>query len=123
MIKLILNITLMVILALCIWGGFKRGLIGGIAGFLAVLIALVAANALTTRYGKEVVPALSPFVGGFIDSETNTDEILANWKIFLSRTSLLGMTMPMSVSVPLAFTVPFRKIWLEKRFPIPIGLG
>ena len=39
MIKLILNITLMVILALCIWGGFKRGLIGGIAGFLAVLIA------------------------------------------------------------------------------------
>ena len=78
MIKLILNITLMVILALCIWGGFKRGLIGGIAGFLAVLIALVAANALTTRYGKEVVPALSPFVGGFIDSETNTDEILSN---------------------------------------------
>ena len=78
MIKLILNITLMVILALCIWGGFKRGLIGGIAGFLAVLIALVSANALTTKYGKEVVPALSPFVGGFIDSETNTDEILAN---------------------------------------------
>ena len=77
MIKLILNVTLMVILALCIWGGFKRGLIGGIASFLAVLIALVAANSLTLRYGGEVVPALSPFVGGYIDSETNTDEILA----------------------------------------------
>lgn len=76
MIKLILNIILLVILALCIWGGFKRGLIGGVASFLAVLIALVSANALSTRYGREVVPALSPFVGGYIDSETNTDEVL-----------------------------------------------
>lgn len=78
MIKLILNVTLMVILALCIWGGFKRGLIGGVASFLAVLISLVAANALTGQYYGEVVPALSPFVGGYIDSETNTDEILAS---------------------------------------------
>lgn len=77
MIKLILNVTLMLILALCIWGGFKRGLIGGIASFLAVLIALFGARALTIRYGREVVPALRPFVGGYIDSETNTDEILA----------------------------------------------
>ena len=77
MIKLILNIILLLILALCIWGGFKRGLIGGIAGLLAVILSLVGANALTLRYGREVVPALNPFIGGYIDSETNTDEILA----------------------------------------------
>ena len=77
MIKLILNILLLLILALCIWGGFKRGLIGGIAGLLAVILSLVGANALTLQYGREVVPALNPFIGGFIDSETNTDEILA----------------------------------------------
>jgi len=76
MIKLILNIILLVILALCIWGGFKRGLIGGIAGLLAVILALVGANALTIRYGREVVPALNPFIGGFIDSETTTEEVL-----------------------------------------------
>ena len=77
MIKLILNILLLLILALCIWGGFKRGLIGGIAGLLAVILSLVGANALTLQYGREVVPAVNPFIGGFIDSETNTDEILA----------------------------------------------
>ena len=29
---LIINIVLLVIIALCTWGGFKRGLVGGIAG-------------------------------------------------------------------------------------------
>lgn len=74
---LILNIALMVILALCIWGGFKRGLIGGIISLLTIIISLIGANALASQYGREVVPALNPFIGGFLSSETNTDEILA----------------------------------------------
>ena len=74
--KLVLNIVLLVILALCIWGGFKRGLIGGIIGLLAIIISLIGANALASRYGREVVPALNPFIGGFLSSETNNDEIL-----------------------------------------------
>ncbi len=75
--KLVLNIALMVILALCIWGGFKRGLIGGIIGLLTIIISLIGANALATQYSREIVPALNPFMGGYIDSEMNTDEILA----------------------------------------------
>jgi hypothetical protein len=78
MLKLILNLALLVILALCIWGGFKRGLIGGVAGFLAALIAIVGANAISSAYSRELVPALSPFVGGYIDSETTTDQILSS---------------------------------------------
>ena len=58
--KLVLNIVLLVILALCIWGGFKRGLIGGIIGLLTIIISLIGANALASTYGREVVPALNP---------------------------------------------------------------
>ena len=74
--KLILNIVLLLILALCIWGGFKRGLIGGIIGVATVFIALFGADLLAGTYSGELVPALDPFVNGYIDSETNTDAIL-----------------------------------------------
>ena len=75
--KLVLNIALIVILSLCIWGGFKRGLIGGIAGLLAIILSLIGANYVASEFSGEIVPALNPFIGGFVDSETNTDEILA----------------------------------------------
>lgn len=75
--KSVLTIVLLTILALCIWGGFKKGLIGGIAGLVAIVLALTGANALASRYSRELVPALNPFIGGAIDSETTTDEILA----------------------------------------------
>jgi len=74
--KLFLTLSLLLILALCIWSGFKRGLIRGIASLLAIFIALAGANAFASRFAKQLVPALNPFVGGFVSSETNTDEIL-----------------------------------------------
>lgn len=74
--KFILNIVLLLILALCIWGGFKRGLIGGIIGLAAVFAALLSANFFASSYSGELIPALHPFVNGFVDSETNTDAIL-----------------------------------------------
>ena len=41
--RLIIDIILLVIVALCTWSGYKKGLIGGIAGILAVIIALFSA--------------------------------------------------------------------------------
>ena len=38
--KLIIDIVLLVIIALCTWTGYKRGLVGGVAGILAIIIAL-----------------------------------------------------------------------------------
>lgn len=75
--KVILTVALLLILGLSIWSGFKKGLIRGIAALLAIVLALVGANMFASRFAGEVVPALNPFVGGYIDSETNTDEILA----------------------------------------------
>lgn len=75
--KLIIDITLLVIIALCTWGGFKRGLIGGIAGLIAIVIALFGGSLLSSAYSGEVIPALKPFVNGFIDTPQTRDDILA----------------------------------------------
>lgn len=69
--KLIIDIVLLVIIALCTWNGFKKGLIGGIAGILAVLIAIIGGNMLSHGYAGQVIPALEPFVDGYISSADN----------------------------------------------------
>ena len=56
--RLIIDIVLLVIVALCTWSGYKKGLIGGIAGILAVIIALFGGSLLSSAYAHEVIPAL-----------------------------------------------------------------
>lgn len=74
--KAVIDIVLLIIIALCTWDGYKRGLVGGIAGILAIVIALFGGSLLSTTYATEVVPALEPFVNGYMDSEKNRDDIL-----------------------------------------------
>ena len=74
--KAIIDIILITIIALCTWNGYKRGLVGGIAGILAIIIALLGGSLLSSAYSNEVVPALEPFVDGFIDSQNTRDAIL-----------------------------------------------
>ena len=75
--RLIIDIALLVIIALCTWGGFKRGLIGSIAGLIAIVIALFGGSLLSSAYSGEVIPALKPFVNGYIDTPQTRDDILA----------------------------------------------
>ena len=56
--KIIIDILLLVIIALCTWNGYKRGLVGGVAGILAIIIALFGSSLLSSAYAHEVVPAL-----------------------------------------------------------------
>lgn len=74
--KVVIDIVLIIIIALCTWNGYKRGLVGGISGILAIVIALFGGSLLSSAYAHEVVPALEPFVDGYIDSQTQRDEIL-----------------------------------------------
>ena len=45
--KIIIDILLLVIIALCTWNGYKRGLVGGVAGILAIVIALFGSSLLS----------------------------------------------------------------------------
>jgi len=76
MMRLIIDIILLVIVALCTWGGYRRGLIGGVAGILAIVIALFGGSLLSSAYSHEVVPALQPFVDGYISSQKTRDDVL-----------------------------------------------
>ncbi len=76
MIRLILDIVLLVIVALSTWTGYRKGLISGIAGILAVVVALFGGSLLSSAYSHEVVPVLEPFVDGYIDSQNIRDEVL-----------------------------------------------
>lgn len=74
--KMVIDILLLAIIAFCTWGGYKRGLVGGIAGILAIVIALFGGGLLSSAYSGEVIPALKPFVSGYIDSQQTRDDIL-----------------------------------------------
>ena len=74
--KAVIDIVLIIIIALCTWNGYKRGLVGGVAGILAIIISLLGASIVSAAYSHEVVPALEPFVSGYLDSHRNRDVIL-----------------------------------------------
>lgn len=74
--KLIIDIVLLVIIALCTWHGYRKGVVGGIAGILVIVVALYGGSLLSSAYSHEVVPVLEPFINGFVDSQTNRSAAL-----------------------------------------------
>lgn len=86
--KAVIDITLLIIIAMCTWQGYKRGLIGGIASLLAIVVALFGGSLLSSAYSQEVVPALEPFVDGFVDSQANREAVLENLGYGQSELSL-----------------------------------
>ena len=74
--SIILDLILLVIVAMCIWDGYRRGLIGGIAAILAVIVALLGGNYLSDSYSSAAIPVLEPFIDGYIDSQKTRDLIL-----------------------------------------------
>ncbi len=74
--RILLDLLLLLIVALSIWDGYKRGLIGGVFGILALVVALIAGNSLSSNYSFEAVPVLEPFVDGYVDSQKMRDNVL-----------------------------------------------
>lgn len=74
--KAIIDIILLIIIALCTWSGYKRGLIGGVASLLAIIISLLGGSIVAAAYSHEVVPAFEPFLDGYVDSGKMRDSVL-----------------------------------------------
>ena len=68
--KTIIDLVLLAIVVACVWSGYKKGLIMGIAGMLAIVVSLYGATLVSTAFSYEVVPALRPFASGYIDHQT-----------------------------------------------------
>lgn len=68
-----IDLTLVAVLLLCGWNGYKKGIIMGVGGFLSIVVSLYAACLLSGTFSYEVVSAVRPFAGGYIDRVISND--------------------------------------------------
>ena len=67
-IKAIIDLVLLGILIVCIWSGYKKGIIMGVGGILCIIVAIYGANLLANSFSYDVVPALKPFANGYTET-------------------------------------------------------
>ena len=69
MLRAAIDIALLLILCYCTWVGSKKGIIGGAAGLLAIVVSLYAGSLLSSAFSGEILPAFEPFTSGIIESK------------------------------------------------------
>ena len=67
-IKAIIDLVLLGIMIICIWSGYKKGIIMGVGGILCIIVAIYGANLLANTFSYDVVPALKPFANGYTET-------------------------------------------------------
>ncbi|MBR3860595.1 MAG: CvpA family protein [Oscillospiraceae bacterium] len=65
--KTVIDIVLIAIVAICVWTGYKKGLIMGIGGILAIVIAIYGGNLLANVFSYDLEPTLRPFLNGYVE--------------------------------------------------------
>ena len=65
--KAIIDLVLLGILVICVWNGYKKGIIMGVGGILCIIVAVYGANLLANTFSYDVVPALRPFANGYTE--------------------------------------------------------
>lgn len=66
--SILIDFILIAILALCVWNGYRKGLILGIAGLLVLVVAFVGANLLAKTYSSEFMPIVEPIFDKIVDN-------------------------------------------------------
>ena len=66
--NIIIDLLLVGVLALCTWGGYRKGLILGVSAILALIVAFYGANFLANTYSQEFTSMLEPFISGAVDT-------------------------------------------------------
>ena len=74
MMQTLLNLLLIGVLILCAWSGYKKGLIMGVGGILALLVAIYGANLLANTFSHDIIPVLRPFASGFMESRISAKD-------------------------------------------------
>jgi len=66
--KAIIDLVLLGILIISVWGGYKKGVIMGVGGILCIVVSIYGANLLANSFSFDVVPALKPFAKGYVEN-------------------------------------------------------
>ena len=76
MIRFIITLCLLLIVAYCTWRGYKNGIVRGVCGIVAILLALYGAGVAANMFSEEFKGVLMPFVSGMIDGAA--DKVKSN---------------------------------------------
>ena len=71
--KTVIEILILIILLHGAWAGYKKGLLMGLAGVLVFVVSIYGANLLANTFSHDLVPALKPFAGGFIEGRIDAE--------------------------------------------------
>lgn len=66
---IVIDLVLLAIVIICVWSGYRKGFIIGIANLLGIVVSLYAAVLVSGAFSYDVVPVLRPFVSGYIESQ------------------------------------------------------
>lgn len=72
--SLIIDLVLLVILIICAWSGYKKGILMGLGGILCIIVSIYGGNLLANLFSYDVVPALKPFVSAFAESYLTAED-------------------------------------------------
>lgn len=64
----IINIALIVIIVMCGWAGYRKGIIMGVGSIVVVVLSMYGANILSNTFSYEIIPVLRPFVSGYMEA-------------------------------------------------------
>ena len=65
--KTVIDLVLIAIVLICIWTGYKKGLLMGIGGILCIVVAIYGANLLANVFSYDLEPAVRPFLYGYVE--------------------------------------------------------
>ena len=68
---IVIDLVLLAIVIICVWSGYKKGFIIGIANLLGIVVSLYAAVLVSSAFSYDVVPVLRPFVSGYVETQMN----------------------------------------------------
>lgn len=73
-----IDIAILAIIIICIWSGYKKGIVMGVGGIIIIIVSLYASNIVTTTFSSEFVPAMRPFASGYVEGQIRAkDGVLA----------------------------------------------
>jgi uncharacterized membrane protein required for colicin V production len=73
--SLVIDLIIIAIIGLFIWKGWRKGLILGVSGILALIIAFAASGFIARNFSGEIAPALSPFISGEVDKAIDSAQL------------------------------------------------
>ena len=64
----VIDLMLLAVLVLCAWTGYRKGIIMEVGAVVCLIISLYGAYFVANTFSYEVVSAVKPFAGGFIET-------------------------------------------------------